>query len=63
MAVPALARWWQGRTLGLWLLAIDLLAFACGILESTNFWDYAVDPLLASACLVLAFRNYLFRNR
>jgi hypothetical protein len=57
VAVPALAFGWRGQALWLWLLAIDLLAFAAGALESTNFWDYLLDPLLAIACVILALRN------
>ena len=57
LAVPALLLWSRGRALWLWLLAVDLLAFAAGLLESTNFWDYLIDPLLAAACVILALRN------
>jgi hypothetical protein len=63
LAVPALALWWRGQTLWLWLLAIDLLAFAFGLLESTNFWDYLIDPLLALVCIRLAMRNYAANQR
>ena len=57
LAVPALLLWWRGNPLWLWLLAIDLAAWAAGLLESPNLWDTLLDPLLAIACLVLALRN------
>lgn len=56
-ALPALYAWWRGRPLWLWLLTIDLLAWAAGLLESPNLWDTLLDPLLALACLFLAVRN------
>lgn len=61
--MPALAAWWRGQSLWLWLLSVDLLAYAGGLLESPNLWDTLLDPLLAVAMLVLAVRNYLARNR
>lgn len=63
LAVPALLLWWRGQTLWLWLLAVDLLAFAADLLESTNFCDYLIDPLLVAACTALALRNGLAARR
>ena len=63
LAAPALVLWWRGQTLWLWLLAIDLFAFAFGLLESTNFWDYLIDPILVIACISLATRNYTANRR
>ncbi|MDR2000049.1 MAG: hypothetical protein LBP94_00740 [Zoogloeaceae bacterium] len=59
LALPALYLWWRGQALWLWLLTIDLLAFALGLLESVNFWDYLIDPLLTIACIILAIRNFI----
>ena len=53
----ALIAWWQGQPLYLWLLAIDLIAWRAGCLESTNFWDALLDPLLMFAMLALILRN------
>jgi hypothetical protein len=53
----AIAAWWRGQPLYLWLLAVDLLAFAANLQESTNLWDTLLDPLLAVAALVLLIRN------
>jgi hypothetical protein len=57
--LAALLAWWRGQALWLWLLAIDLLAWAAGIPESPNLWDTLLDPLLAIVCAVLAVRNGL----
>ena len=62
MALPTLWLWWRGRPLWFWLLLIDFLAFAAGLLESSNFWDYLIDPLLAISSMVLAVRNRFFRT-
>jgi len=53
----ALITWWRGQTLYLWLLAIDLLAWRTGWLESANLWDALLDPLLAFVMLALVLRN------
>lgn len=53
----ALAAWWRGQALYLWLLVIDLFAWRMGWLESTNFWDSLLDPLLLFVMLALALRN------
>ncbi|GAB2180499.1 hypothetical protein DLREEDagrD3_07220 [Denitratisoma sp. agr-D3] len=57
LTLPALYCWWRGHNLWLWLLSIDILAWAAGLLESPNFWDTLLDPLLAVACLYMALRN------
>ncbi|MCK9283636.1 MAG: hypothetical protein M0P39_05070 [Rhodocyclaceae bacterium] len=57
LALPALFLCWRGNPLWLWLLSIDLAAWAGGLLESPNLWDTLLDPLLAVACLALALRN------
>ena len=49
--------WWRGQSLCLWLLAIDLLAWRAGLLESGNLWDTLFDPLLMLVMLALALRN------
>ena len=56
LALPALAAWARGQALYLWLLGIDLLAFAAGLPESANLWDSLIDPLLFVAALVLLIR-------
>jgi hypothetical protein len=57
LGLAALVAWWRGQPLYLWLLAVDLLAFAAGLPESTNLWDTLLDPLLAFAALILMLRN------
>ena len=63
LALPALWLWRRGQPLWFWLLLIDFIAFAAGLLESSNLWDYLIDPLLALASMVLAVRNIMFRQR
>jgi hypothetical protein len=43
--------WVQGLRLVPILVALALLAWCFGILESTNLWDYLMDPWLAFAAL------------
>ena len=57
LAIPALIAWWRGQAVWLWLLAVDLIAWAAGLLESPNLWDTLLDPLLVLTCLFLAVRN------
>lgn len=62
-AIPALTLWWRGQHMWLWILAVDLAAFAAHLLESTNFWDYVMDPLLISACVVLTVHGAFSRTQ
>ena len=45
---------------GLWLLpalvALAALGWSAGLLESTNLWDYLLDPWLALLCLAYTLR-------
>jgi hypothetical protein len=43
----ALWSWRQGLDLAVLCIALALLAWALGGYESTNLWDYLLDPLLA----------------
>ena len=61
-SIPGLIAWWRGSSLYLWLLVIDLLAWRAGMIESTNFWDTLIDPLLIVSMLAIGIRN-LFRRR
>ena len=63
LGAAAVAAWWRGQPLYLWLLAVDLLAFAAGLQESTNFWDYVLDPLLTLAMIVLLIRKAIDAKR
>ena len=49
------------------LIAVGMLAWAAGLLESTNLWDYLIDPWLAVGaifqCLKVAGRKLLGRFR
>jgi hypothetical protein len=44
----ALATWVLRLSLVAWCLALAVLAYSVGWYESTNLWDYLVDPLAAT---------------
>lgn len=48
---------WFGLTLSAALLAMGFLAFALGILESDNLWDYLIDPVVAAYAFYLVIKN------
>jgi hypothetical protein len=52
LLAASLAAWSQGLRLLPMLVSLALLAWTAGLLESTNLWDYLVDPWLATACIV-----------
>lgn len=56
--VCALANW----TKGVWIIAIAIIAWAAHWHESSNLWDYLLDPFLAIWALV-AFIGMLYRRR
>lgn len=56
--VCALANW----TKGVWIIAIAIIAWAAHWHESSNLWDYLLDPFLAIWALI-AFVGMLYRKR
>ncbi len=48
---------WFGLTLPAILLSIGFLAFALGLLESDNLWDYLIDPVVATYAVFLVIKN------
>jgi hypothetical protein len=62
LGMAAIIAWWRRNALYLWLLAIDLLVWQAGWLESTNLWDYLLDPLLVFVMFALAIRNIRRRH-
>ena len=48
----SLVCWLRGLRLLPVLVAMALLAWTAGLLESSNLWDYLMDPLLSVAALV-----------
>lgn len=56
--VCALANW----TKGVWIIAIAIIAWAAHWHESSNLWDYLLDPLLAIWAFV-SFLGMLYRRR
>lgn len=53
----SLACWAKGLRLLPVLLALALLAWVAGALESTNLWDYLIDPWLAVAAIFQCLRS------
>jgi hypothetical protein len=47
----SLVFWIKGLRLLLLLVGLALLAWSAGLMESTNLWDYLIDPWLALAAL------------
>jgi len=50
VAVLGLWSWWHRNWLVLLLLASATLAYGLGIKESSNYWDYLLDPFIALYC-------------
>jgi hypothetical protein len=46
LALVALAAWWRGRILVLLAVLLGIGAYRLGVLESSNLWDYLLDPWL-----------------
>jgi hypothetical protein len=51
LLVVSLACWGRGLRLLPMLIALGLMAWATGVLESTNLWDYLIDPWLAAGAI------------
>lgn len=49
--------WAKGLRLLPMLVALALLAWSAGVLESTNLWDYLMDPWLATAALFQCMKS------
>ena len=65
VAVAALLMLWLRNALAVWMLVIGTLAFALRLKASENYWDYLVDPLLASYCVVaglMQLKLYCFKE-
>ena len=57
LLVLALACWAKGFRLLPVLLALALLAWVAGALESANLWDYLMDPWLAVAAIFQCLKS------
>ena len=51
-----------GWTKGVWIIALAILAWVGHWYESTNLWDYVLDPLLA-IWAAMALANSMQRKR
>lgn len=56
LLVLSLACWGKGFRMPPMLIAAGLMAWAAGILESTNLWDYLIDPWLAVWAIFQCFK-------
>jgi hypothetical protein len=63
-AVGALTGWlmWTGNRFGI-LLLLAVIAFHVQLLESSNYWDYLIDPIYWLASLVVLGTRTLSRGR
>ncbi|MDA0272298.1 MAG: hypothetical protein O3C68_03485 [Proteobacteria bacterium] len=48
---------WFGFTLPAVLLSVGFIAFAFGILESDNLWDYLIDPVVAAYAFFVVIKK------
>lgn len=55
----ALCFWFWGNLFGAALLTAATALFLLGAKDSSNYWDYLVDPLLCLYCLLLLMRQTL----
>lgn len=63
-ALCAFSAWLGLRVLPAWI-ALALLAWSFGLMESGNLWDYLLDPFLSAYALVFVFikcRQLVFRR-
>ena len=42
----------------IWIISLDLLAYAGHLLQSDNLWDYLFDPILFTLLLLLLIRSF-----
>jgi hypothetical protein len=55
LLLVSLLCWFKGLRLLPGLIALALLAWTAGIMESGNLWDYLVDPWLVMGAMVFVF--------
>ena len=57
LLVLSAGAWMRGLRLLPWLVALAILAWVGGLLESTNLWDYLIDPWIAISSLFRVARG------
>jgi hypothetical protein len=58
VAAALVIAWWRRRRGAALVLAAGVAAFGMGLMESTNLWDYLVDPAVATwAVAVIVVRS------
>ncbi len=63
VAVAALGMLALRNTLVVWMLAVGTLAFALRLKASENYWDYLIDPLLATYCVIAGLMQFKLWER
>jgi hypothetical protein len=53
-----LALLWRRHYLATAMLCVATLGFTLELKESTNYWDYLIDPALGIFCLVVLLRRH-----
>jgi hypothetical protein len=56
IAALTLLFWWWRNYLGMLMLTLATLAFALEFKESTNYWDYLLDPFMVIYCWAVWLR-------
>ena len=59
----ALLAWWRQSNLIVLCIALATLEWSLGIYESSNVWDYLLDPLLASYALFAVLQQGYKRTK
>ncbi|GMG88477.1 hypothetical protein [Biformimicrobium ophioploci] len=59
LGMIALAAWLAGAWPLMWCIVGSVAAFHFGILESSNLWDYLMDPLLCGYALTHTIRHLI----
>jgi hypothetical protein len=61
LLLVCLVSWFAGLRLLPGLAALGLLAWAAGLMESNNLWDYLLDPWLAVFSLAYCTKHAIKR--
>ena len=59
LLLVSLVCWFKGLRLLPTLVALALLAWTAGVMESGNLWDYLIDPWLVMSALLFVLLKYI----
>lgn len=54
---------WRKQTFTAMAISLALVAYAAGMLESNNLWDYLIDPWLSLYCIYFVIKYLLRRSQ